>query len=74
MRFSTFKTWDEVLAAARSGVRLWYHAPLDLTPRSILVLRIFKNGKIRIDPLSSGADNFTADAGHLSRFRTMERS
>jgi hypothetical protein len=58
-----------VLAAARRGERLWYHAPMDLRPQSIAVDRVFKNGKIRIDPLSNQADKFTADAGHLNRFR-----
>ena len=31
--------------------------------------KVYKNDKIRIDPLSNQADKFTADAGHLSRFR-----
>jgi hypothetical protein len=32
---------------------------------------VFENGKIRIDPMSASADNFTADCGHLPRFRRM---
>ena len=30
-------------------------------------------GQYRIDPMSSHADKFTADAGHLSRFRKRAR-
>jgi hypothetical protein len=67
--FATFSTWDEVLAAARRGEQLWYQAPLDRSPRYVAVVKVFKNGKLRIDPLSRDADNFNADAGHLLRFR-----
>lgn len=64
-----FDTWTDVLNAASRGDRLGYQAPLDSSPRSILVTKIYKNDKLRIDPLSNQADSFTADAGHLSRFR-----
>lgn len=67
--WQTFSTWSDVLAAARRGERLWYQAPLDARPSSILIVKVYKNDKIRIDPLSNQADPFTADAGHLSRFR-----
>ena len=69
MNFEMFPTWSDVLAAAARGDRLWYQAPLDRSPRSILVIKVYKNGSLRIDPLSNQADKFTADAGHLSRFR-----
>ncbi len=65
-----FKTWADVLTAARDGAWLWYHAPMDLHAQSVCVVRVYKNGKLRIDP-GCGADPFTADAGHLSRFRCM---
>lgn len=65
----SFKTWSEVRDHAARGGRLWYHAPLDARAREIRVVKVFKNGKIRIDPMSSEADNFTADEGHLDRFR-----
>jgi len=67
--FESFITWADVLAAAERGDRLWYQAPLDRYPHSILVDKIYKNGKLRIDPLSNQVSKFTADAGHLSRFR-----
>jgi hypothetical protein len=65
----SFDTWESVLEHAREGKPLWYHAPLDARPVAILVVKVYLNGKIRIDPLSNQADNFTADAGHLNRFR-----
>jgi hypothetical protein len=64
-----FETWSDVLDAARSGIHLWYQAPLDARPRSVAVLKVFKNGSIRIDPMSNQADKFTATASHLDRFR-----
>jgi hypothetical protein len=67
--FESFATWQDVLDAARAGVWLHYHAPMDLRPSSVRVVKVFKNGKIRIDPGTSGADPFTADSGHLARFR-----
>lgn len=67
--FALFDTWEDVLNAARRGDRLWYQAPLNRFPHSILVVKIYKNGKLRIDPLSNQVDKFTADAGHLARFR-----
>lgn len=68
MTKATFESWTDVLKAARDGVWLWYHAPLDLRACSVRVVRVYKNGKLRIDP-GCGADSFTADVGHLSRFR-----
>lgn len=67
--YTTYTTWDEVLDAARRGDQLWYQAPLDRTPHYILVDKIYKNGKLRINPLSNQVDKFNADAGHLGRFR-----
>ena len=71
--FESYTSWDEVLAAASRDGRLYYQAPLDAvagrSPRMVLVDKVYKNGKLRIDPLSNQADKFTADAGHLLRFR-----
>lgn len=68
-QFASFASWQDVLDAARNGVRLHYHAPLDLRPTSVRVIKIYKNGKIKIDPGTRDADPFTADSDHLSRFR-----
>ena len=68
-----FKTWADLISAARAGTPLYYGAPLDIAAsypyRRVAVLKVYKNGKIRIDPMTSGADHFTADSGHLLRFR-----
>ena len=71
--FHGFSSWSDVLSAARRGDRLWYGAPLDRHPISIMVKKVYKNGKIRIDPMSNQADDFTADAGHLNRFFRRDR-
>ena len=68
MLFQTFDTWDAVLNAAKTGARLWYHAPMDNTPCSIEIVKVFKNGKIRV----RGPECcYTFDARHLSRMRHM---
>ena len=67
--FLPFETWDDVLEAASRGDHLWYQAPFDARPKSIHVAKVLKNGELRIDPLSKDAGKFTADSGHLSRFR-----
>ncbi len=67
--FEGFSSWADVLTAARRGDRLWYKPPMDRYPKSIHVIKVFKNGSIRIDPLSNQADKFTANRGHLDRFR-----
>lgn len=67
-----FDSWSDVLEAAASGEQLYYLAPLDRHPSAVAVVKIFKNGKLRIDPLSNQADRFTADSGHLARFKRRE--
>jgi hypothetical protein len=72
-QFIGFDSWDEVLAFIGSGGWLWYQAPLDVRPSSVRVVRVYKNGKIRLDPGCSDCDPFTADKGHLSRMRRQSR-
>jgi hypothetical protein len=68
-----FETWAQVLEAARRGVQLWYGSPLDASQayphKQVRVVRVYKNGKLRVDPLTNQAGPFTCDAGHLYRFR-----
>lgn len=68
-----FETWEQVLEAARNGEQLWYEAPMDAAQaypaKQVVVRRVYKNGKLRLDPLSNQAEPFTADAGQLYRFR-----
>jgi hypothetical protein len=64
-----FESWAEVVAYAQTHEFVGYHAPLDGWPRRVRVVRVFKNGKVRLAPTSAGADRFTADEGHLARMR-----
>lgn len=73
--YTGFSTWAELLAFIARGGWLHYHAPLDLRPVSVRVVKVYKNGKIRVDPGTRDADAFTADEGHLPRFkRQADRS
>jgi hypothetical protein len=72
--FEPFARWIDVLAHARNGGALYYHAPLDCSPVRLTDFQV-KARTIRIWPLGSRgrgkgrtADPFTADAGHLDRF------
>lgn len=64
-----FETWPDLLAHIASGGRVRYQAPLDARPASVIIGRVFKNGKVRVVPLSNRADPFNADPAHLPRFR-----
>jgi hypothetical protein len=66
--YDEFLTWDDVLRHAKSGRPLLYRAAGARTPWTIRVVKVYKNKKIRIDPMASGYDNFTADSAHLTRF------
>ena len=84
-----FKTWREVLDAAKSGDVLYYQAPLNHRPTQLRRLtegdkwstNVYepKAKTVRIIPYGARgrgrirtADPFTADAGHLDRFRRGE--
>lgn len=69
MSYVHFSSWGEVQTAARNGTPLYYQAPMDRHPRAVIAIKVYKNGGIRIDPMSRDADNFTATASHLDRFR-----
>jgi hypothetical protein len=71
--YDTFDSWSDVLSFINAGGWLWYHAPLDARPCSVRVVRVFKNGKVRLDP-GVGADQFTADSAHLSRMRKQRKT
>lgn len=66
MAFAKIATWQEVRGMADRGTYLWYQAPLDYSPVPVVARKLFKNGKIRI---SWAHGSFTADPGHLDRFR-----
>lgn len=63
-----FSSWDELLAHIDADRNLFYHAPLDRFPSLVAVRRRFKNGKLRV---WSGSLAFTADSGHLDRFKRI---
>ena len=69
-----FESWSAFLAyltgpCAALEVRwVWYRAPLETSAHLVRIVKVFKNGKVRIDPGHKFADPFTADAGHLDRF------
>ena len=72
--YRPFTVWAAVLMHARTQFNaeacnrraLWYHAPLDITPARVFAVKVFANGKIR---LQAGDVRFTADKRHLDRFR-----
>lgn len=66
--FGSFDTWADVLAHVRAGLAVYYQAPMDYRPVKIRA-RALGNHKIRVYPPSSDVDVFTADSGHLPRFR-----
>ena len=64
-----FETWSAVIAHVRSGKPIWYQAPLDARPVSILATVRGENPrKVRVSG-SRDYDTFFADSGHLDRFR-----
>ena len=64
----TFATWADLLDHVGSEYPLYYHAPMDYRAAQVsAVLR--KDGKLRVTPTYTDADPFTADQGHLGRFR-----
>lgn len=78
--FTGFSTWSDVLAYARTGAPLYYHAPMDAFPVRIFHFKV-RARTIRIWPPGSQgrgrmrtADPFTADKGHLNRFRRPAES
>lgn len=70
MKFQPFESWQAVLDSVKIGEKLWYHAPLDITPRSVRC-ESRRGNKVRVFPWTKQTDPFTADSGHLDRFRKL---
>ena len=68
-----FQTWADLLAYIRAGYKVFYHAPMDYRP-AVVQTAIRKDGKVRVTPVYGAADPFTADKGHLGRFRRLAKS
>lgn len=63
----TFGTWPELLDSIAAGHKILYKAPLDYA--AVLVsCTIRRDGRVRCAAVYSDV-TFTADSGHLSRFR-----
>ncbi len=71
MLFLSFHTWADVLAHVNAKLPIYYHAPMDHRPRKITIARVYKNGKVRVAKPAADCDAFTADTGHLDRFRYL---
>ena len=77
--FEPFANWDQLIDHVRAELPLWYHAPLDYQPVRIYDSIVRKDGKVRVYPSDryhakrnpNGCDPFTADRGHLERFRRI---
>ena len=70
MAFTTFDSWTQLTDHVRAEYALYYHAPMDYRPARVSAV-IRKDGKLRVSPIYSDADPFTADQGHLSRFKRV---
>ncbi len=66
---ASFDSWSAVLSFVAKGGRLSYKAPMSVHACSVRVVRVFKNGKTRLDPGHANGDPFTADPVHLERMR-----
>lgn len=66
-----FSTWIGLLEYLEDHSNIvHYQAPLDYYPVPVVVIKKFKNGKLRIQYYHS--IKFTADESHLDRFRWKE--
>ena len=62
----TFACWYGLLKYLEEHNNMvYYKAPLDNYPVPVVVTKVFKNEKLRIQFLNK---SFTADPGHLGRF------
>jgi hypothetical protein len=66
MRLEPFTSWAAFLSFVRAGGPVKYQAPLDRHATNVVITQVYKNGKVRV---RGGGMTFTADAGHLPRFR-----
>ncbi len=69
--YATFPDWPTLLAHVAYNRPLFYHAPLDRSPVRVSA-SLRDGGKVRVFPNSREASPFTADVGHLDRFRMVD--
>lgn len=66
--YQGFPTWNALVGAVGRGEAIWYQAPLDARPVRVRC-ELRARSKVRVFPPTRDADPFTADAGHLERFK-----
>lgn len=71
MTFTAFENWRQLQDHVRAGYSLWYQGPMDYRP-VIVTAVVRRDGKLRVSPVYTDADPFTADDAHLTRFRRNE--
>lgn len=71
--FTGFTSWAHLLDAVGAGYTLYYQAPMDYRP-SVVQVTLRRDGKLRVTPVFTDADPFTADTAHLTRFRKRTNS
>ena len=67
--YTSFASWAQLLDHVRAGYRLYYQAPMDYRPVMVNATIRPKDGNLRVYAPFTDSDPFTADAGHLARFR-----
>lgn len=63
--FEELTSWEAIRTIAATDAVLWYWGAMDYRPHQVIVVKLFKNGKIRVDQTSNQAYAFTIDPGHL---------
>lgn len=69
MSYVGFHSWQDVLAYVAAGRPVYYQAPMMARPAFIRAKLTKNRRNVRLYPDPAEADAFTADAGHLDRFR-----
>jgi hypothetical protein len=70
--YENFGSWHQLLDHLAAGYPLYYQAPLDYRPVLVTAVRR-KDGRLRVTAPYTDSDPFTADIGHLPRFRRQSR-
>lgn len=66
--YEDFTTWAQLADHVSAEYPLFYQGPMDYRPAQVTAV-VRKDGKLRVSPVYTDADPFTADAGHLPRFK-----
>ncbi len=69
---TSFTSWADLIDAIRADYAIRYQGPVDYRSHAV-TCTIRKDGKIRVSPIFTDADPFTADRAHLDRFRKLAK-